>query len=302
MAKIFLSHTGIDKPFVERLARDLERLGIKVWYDKYEIKVGQSIFWKIEEGISDSEYFAIVISKEAWQSDWVRAEFDAAWQKQMKDKKSMILPILYRDCEIPLMIQGIKYVDFRKEENYYNALKDLVSVFGIKEVDVITESNWRKFSKSKVHDWKKYLESEYEKFVTEICKVAREFNMSVWVGGTQNPYSLSISAWQNSQHFELCIKMLAKDNYFYYSSDKGSYNPNHVNSKSFENFVGTTINEVVEFTHTKAEEFVKMNGRPTEKPHYHTAKYLNQDKQIGLIKEFVENMNWDKGLFTKEKL
>lgn len=43
MPTIFLSHTSIDKPFVEKLARDLMRLGINVWYDKYEIKVGESI-------------------------------------------------------------------------------------------------------------------------------------------------------------------------------------------------------------------------------------------------------------------
>lgn len=44
MSSLFLSHTNIDKPFVEKLAKDLERLGIDVWVDKYEIKVGESIF------------------------------------------------------------------------------------------------------------------------------------------------------------------------------------------------------------------------------------------------------------------
>lgn len=49
MPTLFLSHTSIDKPFVEKLACDLDRLGIDSWYDKYEIKVGESIFWKVEE-------------------------------------------------------------------------------------------------------------------------------------------------------------------------------------------------------------------------------------------------------------
>jgi len=296
MAKIFLSHTSIDKPFVEKLARDLERLGIKVWYDKYEIKVGQSIFWKIEEGISETDYFAIVIFKEAWQSDWVRAEFDAAWQKQMKNKRNIILPILYRDCEIPLMIRGIKYADFRKDENYYAALADLASAFGIKNVEVITEDNWRKFIKGKTRKWKDYCEIEYGKFVTAICKVAREFNMSTWVGGTQNPYSISVSAWVNGHHFEATIKMLPKDNYFYYAAANGSYNPNHVVLSNFDNFVGTTVNEAVEFIYTLAEDIVKKYGWPTGQAHHHTGKYLNKDKQVELVKDFIKNMNWDKGV------
>ena len=44
MPTVFLSHTSIDKPFVEKLASDLKRLGIESWVDKYEIKVGESIF------------------------------------------------------------------------------------------------------------------------------------------------------------------------------------------------------------------------------------------------------------------
>ena len=38
MPAVFLSHTSIDKPFVEKIASDLKRLGIEPWVDKYEIK------------------------------------------------------------------------------------------------------------------------------------------------------------------------------------------------------------------------------------------------------------------------
>jgi hypothetical protein len=40
MTSIFLSHASIDKPFVEKLAHDLKRLGINVWFDKWELKIG----------------------------------------------------------------------------------------------------------------------------------------------------------------------------------------------------------------------------------------------------------------------
>lgn len=69
MPSVFLSHTSIDKPFVEKLARDLNCLGIDAWVDKYEIKVGESIFWRVEEGLRESEYFAIVLSPEALASE-----------------------------------------------------------------------------------------------------------------------------------------------------------------------------------------------------------------------------------------
>lgn len=115
MPSVFLSHTSIDKPFVEKIARDLNRLGIDAWVDKYEIKVGESIFWRVEEGLRESEYFAIVLSPEALASEWVRSEIAVAWDKRMLAGKNAILPLLYRDCEIPALLKTIKYADFRHD-------------------------------------------------------------------------------------------------------------------------------------------------------------------------------------------
>lgn len=127
MSKIFLSHASIDKPFVEKLAEDLKKRGVQVWYDKWEIKVGDSILWKIEEGIEESDYLAIVISKEAWESDWVRKEIEAAFQKQVEMQAKFILPVFYRNCKIPFLLSGTKYADFRKD--YDEGLKELMRVF-----------------------------------------------------------------------------------------------------------------------------------------------------------------------------
>jgi len=127
MSRVFLSHAGIDKPFVEKLAQDLLKVGVEVWYDKWEIKVGDSILWKIEEGIEESDYLVIVISKEAWESDWVRKEIEGAFQKQVEMKAKFILPVYYRDCKIPFLFSGIKYADFRKD--YDEGLKELKRVF-----------------------------------------------------------------------------------------------------------------------------------------------------------------------------
>lgn len=91
MPSVFLSHTSIDKPFVEKIARDLNCLGIDAWVDKYEIKVGEPIFWRVEEGLRESEYFAIVLSPEALASEWVRSEIAVAWDKRMLAGKNAIL-------------------------------------------------------------------------------------------------------------------------------------------------------------------------------------------------------------------
>ena len=56
MPKVFLSHTASDKLFVARLAVDLRRIGVGVWYDTWEIRGGESIVEKINEGLSANDH------------------------------------------------------------------------------------------------------------------------------------------------------------------------------------------------------------------------------------------------------
>lgn len=104
MPSVFLSHTSVDKSLVEKLANDLRRVGVNVWFDKWEIKVGESLTWKIEQGIRGNEHLIIVLSPEAISSEWVRSELGAAWARQMQQQQVVVLPILYRDCDIPLFL------------------------------------------------------------------------------------------------------------------------------------------------------------------------------------------------------
>jgi hypothetical protein len=50
---VFISHAGEDKDDVARpLAEGLQRLHIRVWFDEYSLKIGDSIWEGIERGLS----------------------------------------------------------------------------------------------------------------------------------------------------------------------------------------------------------------------------------------------------------
>ena len=68
---VFISHSSKNKPFVEELISDLKREDVDVWFDKWEIHVGDSILQKIEEGLNNKDYLAIVLSKDSVKSEWV---------------------------------------------------------------------------------------------------------------------------------------------------------------------------------------------------------------------------------------
>lgn len=293
MPTIFLSHTSIDKPFVEKLAKDLENIGINVWYDKYEIKVGESILWKIDEGIRESEYLGIVISKEALKSEWVKTEISAAWQKQVEQKGNFVLPIYYRECEMPLFLQGIKYADFRGD--YKQGLSDLVKVFGIKDLEAITEDNWRTFARSKKSNWQEFRDREFSELITRVCKIGREYNFNVWVGRSGNPYSFVINGWiSREKKLAVSVRMNPAKSYRYMATDTNEWNPNNISKKEYQTEIGSTVNEVEEYLCRRMQDFVAQYGKPTKEPYFFTEKKPDMENALERIMEVLKSNNWDK--------
>ena len=59
---LFLSHSAKDKAVVRPLAERLRKDGVQVWFDEWEIKPGDSIPAKIEEGLERSRVLVLCMS------------------------------------------------------------------------------------------------------------------------------------------------------------------------------------------------------------------------------------------------
>ena len=68
MGTVFISYSYKDKSFVDWLVERLTKQNISVWYDKYEILLGDSISKKLEEGIKSSSFIIIILSKSSIKS------------------------------------------------------------------------------------------------------------------------------------------------------------------------------------------------------------------------------------------
>jgi hypothetical protein len=111
--KVFLCHSSSDKLFVDRLASDLEKVNIGVWYDKWEIKVGDSLIEKIQDGLDKNDYLTVILSPESVISEWVKRELNSALMREIKEKKIVVLPCLLRNCIRPTFLEEKKCADFR---------------------------------------------------------------------------------------------------------------------------------------------------------------------------------------------
>jgi hypothetical protein len=109
--KIFISHSSKDKDFVVRLSNDLKNAGYQIWYSGWEIKVGDSIVKRINEGLAESSHLAVILSPNSVTSKWVQQELNSVLMEQLSKQNIIILPILYQQCEIPLLLRDILYAD-----------------------------------------------------------------------------------------------------------------------------------------------------------------------------------------------
>ena len=71
---VFLSHSAKDKAVVRPLAERLKKDGLRVWFDEWEIRPGDSIPAKIEEGLERSRVLVRCMSANAFSSDRARLE------------------------------------------------------------------------------------------------------------------------------------------------------------------------------------------------------------------------------------
>jgi len=134
--KVFISHSSVDKKFVQRLAADLQREGVDAWLDQWEINPGDRIPERLEEGLLEAEVFALVLSPDSVNSQWVEYERQAWLVMQIEEEKRAkresrpparrLIPILYRDCQKPVFLQSIYYVKITDQE-YEGGFNQLVN-------------------------------------------------------------------------------------------------------------------------------------------------------------------------------
>lgn len=123
--KIFIAHASEDKKIVQKLADDLLNRGLLVWFDKWEIKVGDSLVEKINQGIKDSSFMAIVLSKNSIEKPWFKKEINAGFMKELENKGVYLLPLLLEECKIPPLLTDKKYANFTS--SYENGLSELLA-------------------------------------------------------------------------------------------------------------------------------------------------------------------------------
>ena len=113
---VFLCHSSADKPIVEQIARNLRNAGITYWLDGEQIKFGDQITAKIEEGLQKSRYIVPCVSANVSVSGWARAEYGAVLNAELSGvSERVVIPLRLDDCnerDLPLLLRDKKRVTY----------------------------------------------------------------------------------------------------------------------------------------------------------------------------------------------
>jgi hypothetical protein len=119
----FISYSTENRSTANRIEQDLVGSGLGAWIDHSEIRVGNPLVDAIQQGLEQCACVALLWSRPASESRYVKLEWQAAIQI---DKP--IIPCRLDDTELPLLLRSILYCDFRV--SYEDGARKLLDALG----------------------------------------------------------------------------------------------------------------------------------------------------------------------------
>ena len=90
---VFISHASEDKDEVVRpLANALRNGGLSVWYDEFELRIGDSLRRKIDRGLASSRFGVVVLSQAFFGRGWPEYELDGLVTRAVSGDQ-ILLPV-----------------------------------------------------------------------------------------------------------------------------------------------------------------------------------------------------------------
>jgi hypothetical protein len=111
---VFLSHSAKDKAVVRDVAERLRKDGVKLWFDAWVLKPGDSIPAKIEEGLERSRMLVLCMSANAFGLDWEQLESGTFRFRDPLNKERRFLPLRLDEAPIKGSLAQFLYINWHR--------------------------------------------------------------------------------------------------------------------------------------------------------------------------------------------
>jgi hypothetical protein len=142
----FISYSRSDATFALAIARELRSAGYPVWLDQLDIPTGARWDDQVESALRECEIFLIILTPASVSSENVKDEIGYA-----VDHRKRIMPVLLKECTIPLRLRRFQYVNFTNLEfkdgitKAKQLLETLLDQQDIRELPIHTESEHQEY-------------------------------------------------------------------------------------------------------------------------------------------------------------
>jgi small GTP-binding protein len=124
---VFLSHSSKDKEVVRAIAEQLRADGLCVWLDDWEIRPGDSIPAKVEEGLEHSRVLVLCMSTNAFGSDWAQLEAGTFRFRDPLNKERRFIPLRLDEATIKGSLAQFSYINWQPKDPRKEYTKLLVA-------------------------------------------------------------------------------------------------------------------------------------------------------------------------------
>jgi hypothetical protein len=126
MSKVFISYSSKDKEFAQKLIAELEKKEIHTWSDN-DLKLGDSIVEKIQENLTNSSAFIVLLSRNYMDSDWSMSE--AGMIKALSSsKEKKVFPIIIGNEKLPLYLFSNAHISSSDPTNLDELTKTIKNI------------------------------------------------------------------------------------------------------------------------------------------------------------------------------
>ena len=112
-----------------QVANKLQENGIETWWDEWEIRPGDSILQKVNEGIEGCTYFLVLLTPQSIDKQWVNTEMDAAFFRKLEGKCRFI-PVRHKLAldKLPPTLRSLHSPEIESGTDIDNLISDIYEV------------------------------------------------------------------------------------------------------------------------------------------------------------------------------
>jgi TIR domain len=128
---IFLCHNGVDKPWVETLAQNIESVpyrnrNLAVVFDKWDFEKAGNIVLDMERFLDTVRFVGVVVSRAMLTAEWPTLERTIAVWSDPSGARGRVIPLFKKNVTLPASLRVRNWIDFRDSSKYGESFAELI--------------------------------------------------------------------------------------------------------------------------------------------------------------------------------